>query len=162
MGKDARARVVGRVQRVAVPKRRSRREECGKNHRHGRPCLKPALNRLSALSFALSSLILPLCLLPLFTLSVLSSLPFPFFYLLRPSIQHRSLQPTVPPTQGPSQQPSHTRLSECLDTIRSEFDVLSQDIVHLRNQRDEFDTKGLPSNIVLRVPPTSTFLLSSR
>jgi general transcriptional corepressor TUP1 len=26
--------------------------------------------------------------------------------------------------------------------IRSEFDVLSQDIVHLRNQRDEFDTKG--------------------
>ncbi|KAN0125926.1 WD40 repeat-like protein [Russula decolorans] len=54
---------------------------------------------------------------------------------------HRSLQPTVPPAQGPSQQPSHARLSECLDTIRSEFDVLSQDIVHLRTQRDEFDTK---------------------
>ncbi|KAH9042667.1 WD40-repeat-containing domain protein [Lactarius pseudohatsudake] len=54
---------------------------------------------------------------------------------------HRSLQPTVPPTQGPAQQPSHTRLSECFDMIRSEFDVLTQDIVHLRNQRDEFDTK---------------------
>jgi hypothetical protein len=128
----------------------------------------PALNPpsiVSALSFALSSLILPLCLPPLFTPSVIPSLPFLhilILYLLRPSIQHRSLQPTVPPTQGPSQPPSHTRLSECLDTIRSEFDVLSQDIVHLRNQRDEFDTKGLPSSPFIRVHPTFSFLLSSR
>src|SRR6266851_6238503 len=84
------------------------------------------------------------------------SSPFPFVPLtpLTCLIQHRSLQPTVPPTQGPSQQPSHTRLSECFDIIRSEFDVLSQDIVHLRNQRDEFDTKGSSSNPFPTIPPT--------
>lgn len=82
-------------------------------------------------------------------------LPFhPSF--LPPLIQHRNLQPTVPPAQGPSQQPSHTRLSECFDIIRSEFDVLSQDIVHLRNQRDEFDTKGSSFNTFPTIPLIST------
>jgi len=147
----------GRVQGVANRKRRSRREECGNPIDMAGPALNPPsiVSRRSPLQ--LSSLILPLCLLPLFTLSVLPSLPCPILSLSCPFIQHRSLQPTVPPTQGPSQQPSHSRLAECLDTIRSEFDVLSQDIVHLRNQRDEFDTKGMPSNILLRVPSASTF-----
>jgi hypothetical protein len=147
---------------VAVPKRRNRREEVWENHR-GRPCLKPALNRLGAL--LCNSLLSSSHYVFLRYLRRQSSLPFPSILLLyrsRSFIQHRSLQPTVPPTQGPSQQPSHSRLAECLDTIRSEFDVLSQDIVHLRNQRDEFDTKGLPSNILIRVHPTSSFFLSSR
>jgi glucose repression regulatory protein TUP1 len=75
-------------------------------------------------------------------------------------IQHRNLQPTVPPAQGPSQQPSHTRLSECFDIIRSEFDVLSQDIVHLRNQRDEFDTKGSSLNTFPTIPLSVNILIS--
>ncbi|KAI0066995.1 WD40 repeat-like protein [Artomyces pyxidatus] len=54
---------------------------------------------------------------------------------------HRSLQPTGPPAQGPSQQQSQARLNECFETIRQEFDVLSQDIVLLRNQRDDFENK---------------------
>lgn len=80
------------------------------------------------------------------------------------AIQHRSLQPTVPPTQGPAQQPSHTRLSECFEIIRSEFDVLTQDIGHLRNQRDEFDTKGsfLDPLLVLLLPPTACHQLLAK
>ncbi len=107
----------------------------------------------------------PLCLPPPFTPSVIPSpLSYPSLISLTPSIQHRSLQPTVPPSQGPSQQPSHARLSECLDTIRSEFDVLSQDIVHLRTQRDEFDTKGLLSNLlrVSQLHPPSYYLVASQ
>jgi hypothetical protein len=125
----------------------------------------PALNPPSIVFGALLCTLfshLPPCLPPLFTPSVLPPLLSHHSLIsLTSYIQHRSLQPTVPPAQGPSQQPSHGRLSECLDTIRSEFDVLSQDIVHLRTQRDEFDTKGLPSNL-LRVSSTSLFLLSSR
>ncbi|THH15316.1 hypothetical protein EW146_g5150, partial [Bondarzewia mesenterica] len=55
---------------------------------------------------------------------------------------HRSLQPTGPPSQGPSsQQQPQTRLNDCFDTIRQEFDVLSQDLNVLRSQRDDFENK---------------------
>ena len=124
------------------------------------PALNPPsiVSRRSPLCTLFSHL--PPCLPPPFTPSVLPPLlSHHYLIYLISFIQHRSLQPTVPPAQGPSQQPSHARLSECLDTIRSEFDVLSQDIVHLRTQRDEFDTKGLPSNL-LRVSSTSIFLSS--
>lgn len=59
---------------------------------------------------------------------------------------HRSLQPTGPPTQGPGgSQPSHihTRLNESLDVVRQEFEALAADAAHMRGQRDEFEAKLL-------------------
>ena len=55
--------------------------------------------------------------------------------------QHRSLQPTGPPAQGPAQH-THVRLNEAFDTVRQEFDVLTSDLGLLRNQRDEYESKG--------------------
>ena len=63
--------------------------------------------------------------------------------LTSPSSQHRSLQPTGPPTQGPSQQHSHARLNESFEAIRQEFDGLTSDIGVLRNQRDDYESKGM-------------------
>jgi hypothetical protein len=64
-------------------------------------------------------------------------------FIMTPSLsQHRSLQPTGPPTQGPSQQHSHARLNESFEAIRQEFDILTSDIAVLRNQRDDYDSKG--------------------
>ncbi|TFY70313.1 hypothetical protein EVG20_g2690 [Dentipellis fragilis] len=56
---------------------------------------------------------------------------------------HRSLQPTgPPPAQGPAQPgSSQARLAESFDNIRQEFDVLTQDLNHLRSQRDDFENK---------------------
>lgn len=59
-----------------------------------------------------------------------------------PSPQHRTLQPTGPPTQGPSQQHSHARLNESFESIRQEFDVLTSDLGVLRSQRDDYESKG--------------------
>jgi len=77
------------------------------------------------------------------------NLPFlifsiPRLFRLTPGsiLQHRSLQPTGPPTQGPSQQHSHARLTESFDAIRQEFDVLASDLGLLRNQRDDYESKG--------------------
>ncbi|KAF8875069.1 WD40-repeat-containing domain protein [Infundibulicybe gibba] len=61
--------------------------------------------------------------------------------MTRPISQHRSLQPTGPPTQGPSQQHNPIRLTEAFETIRQEFDVLSADLNVARNQRDDLETK---------------------
>ena len=58
------------------------------------------------------------------------------------SQQHRTLQPTGPPSQGPSQPHTHPRLNEGFDIIRQEFDVLSADINVLRGQRDDYESKG--------------------
>ncbi|KIM91688.1 hypothetical protein PILCRDRAFT_57890 [Piloderma croceum F 1598] len=55
--------------------------------------------------------------------------------------QHRSLQPTGPPAQGPSQQNSHARLNDSFETIRQEFDLLASDLNVLRGQRDEYESK---------------------
>ncbi|KDQ58593.1 hypothetical protein JAAARDRAFT_155131 [Jaapia argillacea MUCL 33604] len=49
---------------------------------------------------------------------------------------HRSLQPTGPPTQPLSQ-----RLNESFDTIRQEFEGVAQENTLLRGQRDEFESK---------------------
>jgi glucose repression regulatory protein TUP1 len=59
-----------------------------------------------------------------------------------PILQHRSLQPTGPPPQGPSQQHSYPRLNESYDTITKEFDVLSSELSLVRGQRDDFESKG--------------------
>ena len=59
-----------------------------------------------------------------------------------PISQHRSLQPTGPPTQGPSQQHSHPRLNESFDAIRQEFDAIASDMNLVRGQRDDFESKG--------------------
>lgn len=56
--------------------------------------------------------------------------------------QHRSLQPTGPPTQGAVPQHSHTRLVEALDSIRQEFDLLASDMTIVRSQRDDYEGKG--------------------
>src|ERR1700760_2945387 len=60
--------------------------------------------------------------------------------------QHRSLQPTGPPAQGPSQSHSHARLNESLDNIRAEFDNLAAEVGVARAQKDEFETKGTIQN----------------
>ncbi|TFK46770.1 WD40 repeat-like protein [Heliocybe sulcata] len=49
---------------------------------------------------------------------------------------HRSLQPTGPPNQNPVQ-----RLNESFETIRQEFEGITQENALLRSQRDEFETK---------------------
>ncbi|KAI0724965.1 WD40-repeat-containing domain protein [Fomitopsis betulina] len=55
---------------------------------------------------------------------------------------HKHLQPTGAPTQGPSgPQHSHVKLNECFDTIRQEFDAVAHELVHLRGQRDDLDNK---------------------
>ncbi|KIJ38894.1 hypothetical protein M422DRAFT_60773 [Sphaerobolus stellatus SS14] len=71
---------------------------------------------------------------------------------------HRTLQPTAPPPPGSvpvsapvpvpvvPQQPPHphtsaARLDECLETLRREFEIVTQDINVLRSQRDDFDSK---------------------
>ncbi|XP_006463192.1 hypothetical protein AGABI2DRAFT_224855 [Agaricus bisporus var. bisporus H97] len=54
---------------------------------------------------------------------------------------HRSLQPTGPPTQGQSQPHSHTRLNEAFDSIRAEFDSALTEANVVRNQKDEIEGK---------------------
>lgn len=64
--------------------------------------------------------------------------------------QHKHLQPTGAATQGPSQQQhSQNRLNDCFDTIRTEFDALAQELVLYRNQRDDFENKGLSTFYLL-------------
>ncbi|KAF5375675.1 hypothetical protein D9615_009336 [Tricholomella constricta] len=55
--------------------------------------------------------------------------------------QHRSLQPSGPPTQGPGQQQTHTRLNESFDAIRHEFDAVAAELTLLRGQREELEAK---------------------
>jgi hypothetical protein len=55
--------------------------------------------------------------------------------------QHRSLQPTGPPAQGPSQQHTHARLTEPFEAIRQEFDVLASELNMSRSQRDDYEAK---------------------
>ncbi|KAG6840512.1 hypothetical protein C0991_006272 [Blastosporella zonata] len=59
----------------------------------------------------------------------------------RPISQHRTLQPSGPPTQGNGQQQGHARLNESFDAIRHEFDAMVAEVALLRGQRDELDAK---------------------
>ncbi|KAL0959562.1 hypothetical protein HGRIS_011272 [Hohenbuehelia grisea] len=54
---------------------------------------------------------------------------------------HRSLQPSGPPPPGPSGQHNQARLADSIDAIRQEFDILSQDLAHMRTQRDDYESK---------------------
>ncbi|KAG2073122.1 WD40 repeat-like protein [Suillus decipiens] len=74
---------------------------------------------------------------------------------------HRSLQPTVPPAQGPNQH-SHVRLNEAVDTIRQEFDVISSDLGILRNQRDEYESKVTSQINELNIVRQSLYELESQ
>ncbi|KAN0084162.1 WD40-repeat-containing domain protein [Tylopilus felleus] len=74
---------------------------------------------------------------------------------------HRSLQPTGPPAQGPSQH-THVRLNEAFDTIRQEFDVLSSDLGLLRNQRDEYESKVTSQINELNIIRQSLYELESQ
>ena len=69
--------------------------------------------------------------------------------------QHRTLQPTAQPSQGSSQQQSQARLNECFETIRQEFDGLSQEFNLLRGQRDDFESKGAIRSLT-HIPHTPT------
>ncbi|KAG6908934.1 hypothetical protein DXG01_002713 [Tephrocybe rancida] len=59
----------------------------------------------------------------------------------RPISQHRTLQPSGPPNQGPSQQQGHARLNDSFDAIRHEFDAVVAEVALLRGQRDELEAK---------------------
>ncbi|KAG6377403.1 WD40-repeat-containing domain protein [Boletus reticuloceps] len=74
---------------------------------------------------------------------------------------HRSLQPTGPPAQGPSQH-THVRLNEAFDTIRQEFDVLTSDLGLLRNQRDEYESKVTSQINELNIIRQSLYELESQ
>ncbi|KAF9237359.1 WD40-repeat-containing domain protein [Melanogaster broomeanus] len=74
---------------------------------------------------------------------------------------HRSLQPTGPPTQGPSQH-THARVNEAFDTIRQEFDVLTSDLGLLRNQRDEYESKVTSQINELNIIRQSLYELESQ
>ncbi|KAI5116548.1 hypothetical protein M0805_001289 [Coniferiporia weirii] len=52
---------------------------------------------------------------------------------------HRSLQPQVPPPPGPQPAHSPARLTDSLDVVRQEFELVAQDLNLLRVQRDEFE-----------------------
>ncbi|KAF8518386.1 WD40-repeat-containing domain protein [Hysterangium stoloniferum] len=62
---------------------------------------------------------------------------------------HRTLQPTAPtaavavsvPVANVNIAQPTSRLDECLETVRREFELVAQDINLLRNQRDEYDGK---------------------
>ncbi|KAG6886813.1 hypothetical protein C0992_002193 [Termitomyces sp. T32_za158] len=56
----------------------------------------------------------------------------------RPISQHRTLQPSGPPTQGTSQ---HARLNDSFDAIRHEFDAIVAELNLLRSQRDDLEAK---------------------
>ncbi|KAI0032852.1 WD40-repeat-containing domain protein, partial [Vararia minispora EC-137] len=55
------------------------------------------------------------------------------------SQQHRNLQPTGPP--GPAPTSSQSRVEAALDSVRHEFDILTQELSVLRPQRDDFEAK---------------------
>ncbi|KAL4067061.1 WD40-repeat-containing domain protein [Scleroderma yunnanense] len=74
---------------------------------------------------------------------------------------HRSLQPTGPPTQGPSQH-SHARLNEAFDSVRQEFDVITSDMGLLRNQRDEYESKVTSQINELNIIRQSLYELESQ
>ncbi|KAF9225758.1 WD40 repeat-like protein [Gyrodon lividus] len=74
---------------------------------------------------------------------------------------HRSLQPTGPPAQGPSQH-THARVNEAFDTIRQEFDVLTSDLGLLRNQRDEYESKVTSQINELNIIRQSLYELESQ
>ncbi|KAH0826662.1 WD40-repeat-containing domain protein [Lanmaoa asiatica] len=74
---------------------------------------------------------------------------------------HRSLQPTGPPAQGPNQH-THARLNEAFDTIRQEFDVLTSDLGLLRNQRDEYESKVTSQINELNIIRQSLYELESQ
>ncbi|KAG6902162.1 hypothetical protein C0995_003636 [Termitomyces sp. Mi166 len=77
----------------------------------------------------------------------------------RPISQHRTLQPSGPPTQGTSQHPAHARLNESFDAIRHEFDAMVAELGLLRSQRDELEAKGVSR--VLMVTPSSQSIFST-
>ena len=57
--------------------------------------------------------------------------------------QHRSLQPSAAAAQPPvSLQHSSARLADSLESIRQEFDALTQDAQLARSQRDELEGSG--------------------
>ncbi|KAI6043969.1 WD40-repeat-containing domain protein [Pisolithus marmoratus] len=74
---------------------------------------------------------------------------------------HRSLQPTGPPTQGPGQH-SHVRLNESFDNIRQEFEAVTSDMGLLRNQRDEYESKVTSQINELNIIRQSLYELESQ
>lgn len=60
--------------------------------------------------------------------------------------QHRTLQP-----QGTQQPPNSARLADSLDSIRQEFDAISQDANLIRSQRDELETSGHSNTFPLSI-----------
>ncbi|KAH7886978.1 WD40-repeat-containing domain protein [Phlebopus sp. FC_14] len=74
---------------------------------------------------------------------------------------HRSLQPTGPPAQGPSSH-THARLNEGFESIRQEFDVLTTDLSLLRNQRDEYESKVTSQINELNIIRQSLYELESQ
>ncbi|KAH0578297.1 hypothetical protein H2248_003923 [Termitomyces sp. 'cryptogamus'] len=54
---------------------------------------------------------------------------------------HRTLQPSGPPSQGTSQHQGHARLNDSFDAIRHEFDAMVSELNLLRSQRDELEAK---------------------
>jgi hypothetical protein len=78
-------------------------------------------------------------------------LPLIFLY------QHKQLQPQGAPNAGPpassvSVASGQSRLNDCFDTIRQEFEALAQDANLIRNQKDEAD-----AGRTFRFPCLSTF-----
>ena len=66
----------------------------------------------------------------------------PLSHLFFPT-QHKHLQPTGTASQGqPRQGPMLGALEHAFDTIRQEFDGLQTELVALRAQRDEYESKG--------------------
>lgn len=59
----------------------------------------------------------------------------------------------------PSGPPPHARLNESFDTIRQEFDALSQELVSLRGQRDDYDQKRMASSYMGSFRSTERFTL---
>jgi general transcriptional corepressor TUP1 len=59
-------------------------------------------------------------------------------------LQHKQLQPQGAPNAGPPTSSvvvvnGQTKLNECFDKIRQEFDILAQDANVIHNQKDEAD-----------------------
>lgn len=74
----------------------------------------------------------------------------------RPISQHRTLQPSGPPTQGTSQ---HARLNDSFEAIRHEFDAIVAELNLLRSQRDELEAKGVFPVLIVRLASFSSLLL---
>lgn len=73
--------------------------------------------------------------------------------------QHRTLQPQG--SAQPQQPLSTVRLADSLDSIRQEFDSLSQESTLVRSQRDELENSGLNLSFI-PLPFTHIFPSSFR